>query len=237
MLDGKPNKARYSFLSSSARGARGHLATGVEATLRDAILNLALEPGVMLEKQAICDQLGVSRSPVSAALARLAEEGLVEVLPQRGTRVTRIALADIRQHLFIRAALEAETVLTIAPEAPDELLRVLDASLQHQRSAVAASDATRFHALDLQFHEILLDALDLPRVKAVVGTARNTLDRARRLMATPARLLETFKEHARIVRALHAHDGERASLAMRAHLDTVAAELHRVARRRSDLFE
>jgi GntR family transcriptional regulator, rspAB operon transcriptional repressor len=237
MLVDKLDKARYSFLAPSAKGARGHLATGVEAALREAILNLTLEPGAMLEKQAICDQLGVSRSPVSAAMARLAEEGLVEVLPQRGTRVTRIALADIRQHLFIRAALEAETVLIIAPGVPDELLGELDANLQAQKSAAAAGDAARFHMLDLQFHEILLDAVDLPRVKAVVGTARNSLDRARRLMATPTRQLETFKEHARIVRALHAHDAERAARAMRAHLDKVAAELHRFARRRSDLFE
>jgi DNA-binding GntR family transcriptional regulator len=237
MLDGKLGKTRYAFLSSSPKGARGHLASDVEAALRDAILNLEFEPGAMLEKQAICDKMGVSRSPVSAAMARLAEEGLVEVLPQRGTRVTRIALADIRQHLFIRAALEAETVFSIAKGAPEELLDALDANLDGQQRAIDAGDRKAFHTLDLQFHELLLDALDLPRVKAVVGTARNTLDRARRLMASPSRQLATLKEHARIVEALHAHDAERASRAMRAHLDSVAAVLHRFARRKPELFK
>jgi DNA-binding GntR family transcriptional regulator len=237
MLVGKVEKPRYAFLSSQPNGARGRLAADVESALRAAILNLKLEPGAMLEKQAICDQLGVSRSPVSAAMARLAAEGLVEVLPQRGTRVTRIALEDIREHLFIRGALEAETVFRIAAQVSDEVLSALDVNLAQQEHAMSAGQVLAFHALDLQFHEILLNALALPRVKAVVSTARNSLDRARRLMASPIRLRETYKEHAKIVRALHLHDPERASRTMRTHLESVAAELHRFARRRPDLFE
>jgi DNA-binding GntR family transcriptional regulator len=237
MLVGKVDKQRYAFLASRPNGARGRLAADVESALREAILNLEIEPGAMLEKQAICDQLGVSRSPVSAAMARLAAEGLVEVLPQRGTRATRIALADIREHLFIRSALEAETVFSLAETVSDEVLGALDLNLAEQQRAMSAGKTLAFHALDLQFHEILLNALALPRVKTVVGTARNSLDRARRLMATPIRLLETYKEHARIVKALRLRDPERASRTMRAHLESVAAELHRFARRRPDLFE
>jgi len=237
MLVAKADPPRYAFLSSRLNGARGRLAADVESALRQAILNLELEPGAMLEKQAICNRLGVSRSPVSAAMARLAAEGLVEVLPQRGTRVTRIALDDIREHLFIRSALEAETVFSIAASLSDQVLGALDINLAAQQDAMKAGQALAFHALDLQFHDILLNALALPRVKAVVGTARNNLDRARRLMASPVRLMETYQEHARVVKALRLRDPERASRSMRAHLESVAAELHRFARRRPDLFE
>jgi DNA-binding GntR family transcriptional regulator len=231
-------RQRYAFLARAPRNERrGHLATTVETALREAILNLDLVPGAMLEKQLICDQLGVSRFPVSAAMATLAKEGLVEVLPQRGTRVTRIALSDIRQELFIRRALESELVGAIAPVLSAQVLDVLDTNLKGQRRAVAADDQRTFHHLDLEFHQILLDTLNLPRVKTVVGSARNNLDRARRLMATPSRIRQTLREHARIAKALREHDPEGASRAMRAHLDAVAEELHRFAGQRPDLFE
>lgn len=238
MLVTKTKNAHYSFLPRHTQsGKKGHLASAVESVLRDAILNLELEPGAMLEKQIICEKMRVSRSPVSAAMARLAEEGLVEVLPQRGTRVTRIALADIRQQLFIRRALESEAVGSIAPAVPKDVLEALAANVEEQQRAVNADDQRTFHMLDLQFHEILLDTLGLPRVKAVVGAARNGLDRARRLMASPGRIRVTLKEHSLIVKALHKHDAERAAAAMRAHLDAVADELQEFAGRRPDLFE
>src|SRR5215469_8266586 len=104
----------YDALHKIRSGERGSLTDAVEAALREAIVTLALEPGMMIDKMAVCERMGVSRFPVSAALARLAHAGLVEVLPQRGTRVKPISLDDIRQHLFIRSALEVETVRGVA---------------------------------------------------------------------------------------------------------------------------
>jgi len=243
MSEAKLAGTRYAFLSRRRTGdtgqqasERGRLAAAVEATLRDAILNLELEPGTMLDKQVICHNLRVSRSPVSAAMARLAEEGLVDVLPQRGTRVTLIALTDIRQQLFIRRALESEVVASLAPGVSDTVLEALEANLVEQQAAVDADDQQRFHLADLQFHEILVDALELPRVKSFVASARNGLDRARRLMASPSRIRGTLKEHARVVKALQKRDSGSAAAAMRAHLDAVADELQRLAGKRPDLF-
>ena len=78
----------------------------------------------------MCARLGVSRFPVSEALGRLAAEGLVEVLPQRGTRVARIDLADCRQAMFIRRALEIAAVRNVAPRADAGLLAALDRNLR-----------------------------------------------------------------------------------------------------------
>lgn len=237
MLAARSKDRHYPFLARRSHAERGRLAFTVETALREAILNLDLQPGSMLDKQVICERLHVSRSPVVAAIARLAEEGLLEVLPQRGTRVTRIALADIRQQLFIRRALEAEAAASIAQTVSGAVLDALDANLEAQQRAVDAKDERGFYALDLEFHQILLEALNLPRVKAVVGSARNALDRARRLMASPSRIRGTLAEHARVVKALRKRDAQAAAEAMRAHLDSVASELHRFARARPDLFD
>ena len=67
----------------------GSLAQRVYQSLRDAILTLEYMPGSVIRKSYICQQLGVSRQPVSEAIARLSSEGLVDVIPQSATRVSR----------------------------------------------------------------------------------------------------------------------------------------------------
>jgi GntR family transcriptional regulator, rspAB operon transcriptional repressor len=226
----------YGALPQLQGSERGGLTDGVASALREAIISMEFGPGMMIDKIAVCERMGVSRYPVSAALARLETEGLVEVLAQRGTRVTRIALETIEQHLFIRSALEAETVRTLASRISEEALKYLDGNLQRQREALLHPQPREFHALDLEFHETLQDALSLPRVKDIVATERNALDRARVLLFNESRGVQTVKEHARIMRALKSRDAERAAQAMRQHLDAVANELHRFASQRPDLF-
>ena len=85
--------------------------------LRRRIRELALPPGAPLRKEELALELGVSRAPVSEAIARLAEEGLVEVFPQHGSFVAAIRAADVRESLFIRTALEAEAMRRLAPGA------------------------------------------------------------------------------------------------------------------------
>lgn len=232
---------RYSALQKLTGGDRGSLTDAVEETLREAIVTLALEPGMMIDKLAVCERMGVSRFPVSAALAKLAAAGLVEVLPQRGTRVMPIVIHDIRQHLFIRSALEVETVrgLATGPSAVtlNALLSALADNLNMQREVVAGGQREEFHPLDLAFHEILLDAIDLPRVKEIVAVSRSVLDRARRLLASPKRHVQTLEEHVRIFEAIRDRDAEAAAHAMHSHLDEVVAELRRFAAERPDLFE
>ena len=74
----------------------GSLSSRVYHSLKDAILSLAYEPGQIMRKHDICEQLDISRSPVSEAVTRLAAEGLVDVVPQAGTFVARFSLAEIR---------------------------------------------------------------------------------------------------------------------------------------------
>jgi DNA-binding GntR family transcriptional regulator len=227
----------YDALQKIKGGERGSLTDAVEQALREAIVTLVLEPGMMIDKMAVCDRMGVSRFPVSAALARLAHAGLVEVLPQRGTRVKPIALDDIRQHLFIRSALEVEAVRGVALMHDQATLDALALNLDEQRKAVSSGQRLAFHALDLAFHEILLDAINLPRVKEIVAVSRNALDRARQLLASPERLVHTLDEHECIFEAIRGGKADAAAKAMHGHLDEVVAELRRSAKERPDLFE
>jgi GntR family transcriptional regulator, rspAB operon transcriptional repressor len=226
----------YDALQKIRSGERGSLTDAVESALREAIVTLALEPGMMIDKLAVCERMGVSRFPVSTALARLAHAGLVEVLPQRGTRVKPIALEDIHQHLFIRSALEVETVRAVALDHDAATLDALALNLDQQRMTLKGGQRLAFHALDLSFHAILLDAISLPRVKEIVAVSRSALDRARQLLASPERLVHTLDEHERIFNAIKRRQPDAAAHAMHDHLDQVVSELRRSAQERPDLF-
>src|SRR3954466_13546340 len=123
-------KSRYAFLPTLTRQGRGGTVQRVQDVIRDAIVRLELPPGAIIEKAALCARLGVSRFPVSEALGRLAAEGFVEVLPQRGTRVARIDLADCRQAMFIRRALETEAARAAAAAHDRTLLARLQQNLR-----------------------------------------------------------------------------------------------------------
>ncbi|WP_230531529.1 GntR family transcriptional regulator [Microvirga roseola] len=233
MIDKKKN---YGFLALLDRGPRGNTTEQVERTLRSAIVALDFAPGEFIDKGLVCERLGVSRFPVSEALTRLAAEGLVEVLPQRGTRAARIRRSEIQESMLIRRALEAMVAEAAARRLPSSALAALQENLQAQEEAVARGDRAGFYTLDLVFHAILVDSLEMPRVAAVIEASRANIDRVRRLLSSPRRHAVTFAEHRVLVRVIEAHDPEAARRAMEAHLDAVMDELERFSSAHPEVF-
>jgi DNA-binding GntR family transcriptional regulator len=227
----------YAFLPAIARDKRGGAVAHVQEVVRRAIVRLELEPGQVIDKGALCARLGVSRFPVSEAFGRLADEGFVEVLPQRGTRVTRINLADCREAMFIRNALEIDTVRAIAPRGDAKLVSALKRNLREAGRAMKDDDRVRFHELDIALHDLLFDALGFERVKSAVYAARAKLDRMRLFVCTPARQLSTHAEHEKIVAAFAAHDADAAVRAMQDHLSMVTTVLVAFSEMYPDAFE
>ena len=226
----------YAFLDDVRGSARGGATARVVAALREAIVSLALPPGTQLDKAALCRRLGVSRFPVSEALSRLQAEGLVEIRPQSGTIVSLIRLGDVRENLFLRRALEAEAVRSLAHDISADVLASLQRNIRYQKAAANAGDPAGFHKLDLEFHDIIFTALGFDRVRAAVESARMGLDRIRRLLASKRRHKLTYCEHERIVKAIVAGDGETAAAAMISHLDAVMAELLTLAEKQPEIF-
>jgi DNA-binding GntR family transcriptional regulator len=228
----------YPFLPVLNRDKRGGTVQHIHDVIRDAIVRLEIPPGALIDKNALCERLGVSRFPVSEALGRLAEDGFVEILPQRGTRVTRINLADCQEAMFIRRSLEAYAVRIIALQDDSSLLlSAIRDNLAAQRGATKKNDRIAFHELDLALHDLLLDALGFERVKTAVYAARAKLDRMRLFLCTPQRQASTIAEHEQIFEALRARDQAAAGRAMEGHLDMVMTELAAFAATRPDVFE
>jgi DNA-binding GntR family transcriptional regulator len=196
--------------------------------LRRRIRDLSLPPGAPLRKEEIALAMGVSRAPVSEAIARLADEGLVDVFPQHGSFVAPIRIVDVRESLLIRTALEVEAVRRVALTADSELMERLEDNLAAQASALAANDLDQFYDLDEALHATIFAALKAPRALRLLDAARAPLDRPRRIRLPEAgRPEETLAEHRRLVDAIATRDPEFASAAMRAHLSAVAKVVER----------
>lgn len=196
--------------------------------LRRRIRELTLPPGAPLNKEEIAIEMGVSRAPVTEAIARLADEALVDVFPQHGSFVAPIRAADVRESLFIRTALEVEAIRRVAQKADDALMRQLDENIEKQGAALARNDLALFYDLDEALHAAIFNATESPRALRILEAARAPLDRPRRL-ALPAddRTEATFAEHRRLVDAIRTHDPEFATAAMRSHLAKVAQSVER----------
>jgi DNA-binding GntR family transcriptional regulator len=215
----------------------GSLANRSYLALREAILNLGYRPGEALRKGEICEELGVSRSPVAEAISRLAAEGLVDVVPQAGTYVARFSMDEIREGAFLREAIELAAVEAIAPNLTEDQLILLRRNLRVQEALVADGDFPGFYALDGEMHELLLSFTGFKKLSHVADTAWVHVNRARQLiLPLPGRVAETLDEHKAILAALEARDPEAARKAMRTHLGQLITFLEPLERKHPELF-
>src|SRR6218665_981717 len=164
----KPDASPYPFLSTPSAPTRGNVTVFVTDTLRQAIVGLDLRPGEVIDKGAICERLGVSRFPVSEALARLQAEGLVDILPPRGSTVSLVRIADVLEYMLIRKALEAEAVRVVTGNPSPELVETLQRNMSYQRAAEAINDRNGFHERDLEFHDLIFGDMRFSKVKGVI---------------------------------------------------------------------
>lgn len=215
----------------------GSLADRVYQALKDAILKLEFPPGAIIRKLAVCEQFGVSRSPVSDALTKLATEGLVEVVPQSGTRVAPLSMAAVREDAFLREALEVAAARHAAEHRSDETLARLARNIEMQKLLIADVDAEDFVKADTTFHEVIMETTGVRRLVPTTRALSPHVDRARRLLVPePGRLTDTLAEHIKILDAIRDRDAAAAQDAMQAHLRQLLQRLEPLESVRPDLF-
>jgi DNA-binding GntR family transcriptional regulator len=205
--------------------------------VKESILSGEWEPGQAIDKLALCERLGVSRFPVSAAISRLAFERLVRVEPQHGSFVAPISAEDVRELLFVRRALEGEIAAEAARRLDDEAQADLAANLAEADEVVRGGDRARFYKLDVEFHALLTQHLGLHRNAEILDGVRERLERMRRLLMTPpGRMQQTTDEHRAVADAIAARDPEGARRTMIAHIGVVADMFEDLAREKPALF-
>ncbi len=205
--------------------------------LRQRIVEMSMLPGERVVERDIAEEFGTSRTPVHEAVQRLADEGLIEVVPRSGTFVARIPLDALEEANLVRHALETAIIEKAATKAGPECAASLRAILEEQAVAIAASDFQAFHRTDEQFHATLAEMSGYPGVWPIIQQAKTQMDRYRQLtLPMEGRMAGVLEEHRAVVEAIEARDPERARAAMREHLDHVMPVLEVTRKLRPEFF-
>lgn len=206
--------------------------------LRNAILSWQLLPNQPMSENRISAVCGVSRSPVRTALARLAEDGLIDVFPQRGTFVAPIRFNAVREAQFVRAALElalVEEAVTRWSHADGQELR---SCLARQQRHVEERDAAGFYAENEVFHLLIAKAAGLEGVWKTIQSVKTLWDRVGHIANQSSEHLEAvMAEHRQISDALDRKDRSEARHAMTVHMNSITKAIERLRPAHPEFFD
>jgi DNA-binding GntR family transcriptional regulator len=195
--------------------------------IRKRILDNLWPPGHRALEQEVALALGMSRTPVREALVRLANDGLVEVIPRHGMRVLPVSPTDMREIYEILTALECMAAELLAQRQPadTELTPLLEAT-QAMDEALAADDLDAWAAADERFHAGLIQ---LAGNRQLAATVWNYWDRAHRARMFSLKLrpkpVNSTREHRELLERLRAGDAAGAAELNRRHRERASREL------------
>ncbi|WP_368911208.1 GntR family transcriptional regulator [Taklimakanibacter deserti] len=209
----------------------------VYRSLRERIIRGELEPGGLISEAEIARAFAISRQPVREAFIKLAEEGLVEIRPQRGTLVRKINIASVMDARFVREAVEADIVKIVTEKRDPRVISNLRQQVRTQRE-VARQNAGSFMQLDEAFHRTLATAADKAHVWTIVNNVKAQMDRLRQLsFLNSSAAGRAVTQHHAIVEAIARGDAQGADTAMRTHLRQILLDLPVLAQLRPNYFE
>ena len=195
-----------------------------------------LVPGARISETEIAVAYGVSRQPVREAFIKLAEEGLLEIRPQRGTYVRKISVPAVMDARFVREAIEADVVRFLAQEPDPALERELKRQIDAQRQVIAA-DVQGFVPLDDAFHRTLAEAAGRPFAWTVIDGLKSQMDRVRQLSSQRLQRETLIEHHTAIAEAIGRGDVNGADAAMRMHLREILKDLPVIQKSLPEFFE
>jgi DNA-binding GntR family transcriptional regulator len=212
----------------------------VYPVLRRAIVELYLQPGTVLSIKDICQHFEMGRSPVRDALIRLDQEGLVTLLPQRGTMISQIDLSRVEQERFLRLSVEEEVMkLFMACHTPSDITLLHEVLRQQQELCGQKNfDTRRFLWLDDEFHQVFYTVADklfcLQAIQNVGGHYR----RMRLLTCNASTSVEEIlRQHSALITALQVRDTELMCNIFHSHLRKLDREERLLLKKYPYLFK
>ena len=188
-------------------------------SLRDDILNWRIAPGTALSETELALRLGVSRTPLRAALARLALGGLVDTSRGRTGVVPDVSVESIAQQFEVREALELQAARLAARRRDPAVFAELADRFDHAAETLESGGTEAYYAVVARFDEAMDDAVANPAMRQALESVRVHLVRARRLAQdNPERLVQAAAEHRLICEAVRDGDAELAASATAVHL-------------------
>ncbi len=192
--------------------------------IRSNIIELHLAPGTGVSESSLCDELQISRTPVREALADLARQKLVDIVPQKGTTVSLIDPKMVKEGHFLRSLVEQEIVAKVASSITEKGFRELESNVLMQEYHAQHNSVDNFVHLDNEFHSILFRLCDKEATYHVVTNFQTHFDRERKLSLKFIPMEDLVKDHRMILETLKERNRPAAKKAMKAHLAHVLVD-------------
>ncbi len=222
--------------SSAALLQRPALHRELVERLGDMIVDGSLAPGQRLNERALCERFGVSRTPLHEAILILAREGLVEIIPRRGTRVAVLQVEQVRDTIELLGGIEALAGELACDRASDEAIAMVRSRHQDMLGFFESGDMLSYFKANEEVHGLIVAAAGNAEL-----VAQHRFLRARVLRALfmpnfrAERWRAAIREHEAFVEALVARDGQRLSRLLREHKQRTWEALRSWLERRSCL--
>lgn len=189
--------------------------------LRAAILNMNIyDEGtdLRLDERQMADQLGISRTPIREALARLAQDGLVQIVPRKGVFIQRKSLGEILEMIVTWAALESMAARLATENASARDLRNLRKFAMKHSVHAARAEFEEYSEANIEFHQCILNLSGCSLLKTTAdGLFQHMHAVRRRAMGEADRATKSVVDHMEIIEALEARDADLASRLVREH--------------------
>ena len=193
----------------------------IYSSLKDAITGVDIyadDAELRLDERRLSEQLNISRTPVREALARLEQEGLVEIVPRRGIYIVRKSKAEVLEMITVWAALEGMAARLITEVATDKEIASLSELFATFEGDAVRANIDEYSDRNIKFHQALLD---LSRCSLLRETADNLFIHMRsirvRTIGETDRADKSIIDHMHIIEALEARDTELAERLAREH--------------------
>lgn len=207
--------------AAKTAGQRGLLKEQAYTAIIDRIQTGVFAPGSFLSERQLAALLGMSKTPIKAALERLERDGFIVVSPQQGIVVREISIKDIADQFELRLALESYVAKEIAGRISEKSQKAFTVNLRHQAAAAAKGQVTRLVQLDADFHLLMCDVFGNQAILQCLVQHRAKMHRViYQVMAQGTqRLKDAVREHKAIYVALRSGKSARAVKLIEQHLE------------------
>lgn len=208
-------------LADAVLDGEGSLTQQVYVALRRLAVELRLLPNQSLSEKDVAEGLRVSRTPVREAFIRLAEDGVVRIVPKSGTSVAAIDFSQAGEGYFVWSALESSCAGILAANHSLRDIGVLRDLVGDEKEAMDRDNLTRFRLSNNAFHDAIFDLAEFPTAKKLTDSAKFEVDRIRNVlqMHRLVPMEKVVRSHNDIVNAIAGGEADNAERYMTEHLE------------------
>ncbi|MEI0611801.1 GntR family transcriptional regulator [Brachyspira pilosicoli] len=164
------------------------------------IINMTLLPGTFISEKIVSEVLSISRTPIREAFSRLEKVNLIEIYPQKGTRVSLIDTSIVEETSFMRMVLEKEIIKIVCKNCTEKDLKLITKNIEQYEKNINTSKFYELLKLDNDFHELLFLIADKKLIFSLIRDSIKHFNRARIFNIIEMDRRRTLTEHKNILK-------------------------------------